>query len=362
VTLVNTLPPPFSRSSLRTAWPTSDDVRVLPDDLDKNEAQSAVVRGLLYDADGHDREVDILEAIPELTERQLLWVDVQGHASEDLDLIAAALKMPSAIASVLLSRGARAQLTRSDGYFHLGLPALRFTSKDEWRPVWLRFVWSQQVLITVHPHEVDALSGFRDQDRGETQIGALTGAVLCAALLDWHLASYFKASEALERAVDRFDERVLSRSPRDDLVEDLVRLRRRTSRVRRLLSPQREVFHGLTRPDIAEEIGEMAATHFVALGARFERTRESLEHATDLVHDAFSLHASRTAESVNAFLKTLTFGTFLLGAMGVVAGVLGMNFQAHLFESGERGFWAVVASLATLALTALIVARWRRWI
>lgn len=134
--------------------------------------------------------------------------------------------------------------------------------------------------------------------------------------------------------------------------------------MRRLLAPQREVFHGLTRPDVAEEIGAPAAVHFVALGARFERTREALEleHATDLVHGAFALHASRTAESVNDFLKTLTFGTFLLGAMGIVAGILGMNFQTPLFESGARGFWIVVGALGTLAAGALTFARSRRWI
>jgi Mg2+ and Co2+ transporter CorA len=185
---------------------------------------------------------------------------------------------------------------------------------------------------------------------------------LCAALLDWHLASYFKAIEALERAVDRFDESVLMRSARDGLVQDLLRMRRRTSRMRRLLSPQREVFHALTRPDLTEEVGASESAHFITLGARFERTREALEHATDLVHGAFALHASRTAESVNDFLKTLTFGTFLLGAMGVVAGIMGMNFETHLFASGEKGFWGVIAGLGTVALGALIVARRRRWI
>jgi Mg2+ and Co2+ transporter CorA len=332
------------------------------EDLDKSEPEGAVVRGLLYDADAHDREIELDAGLPTLSVRQLLWVDVQGKAGGELARLAETLKLPDAMRSVMLSRGARAQLTKSDGYFHLGIPALHFKANDEWKPVWIRFVWSDQVLLTIHADEVDALSGFREQDRGETQIGALTGAVLCAALLDWHLASYFKAIEALERTVDRFDESVLMRAARADLVQDLVRMRRRTSRMRRLLSPQREVFHGLTRPDVTEEIGQTAAAHFVALSARFERTREALEHATDLVHGAFALHASRTAESVSDFLKTLTFGTFLLGAMGVVAGVLGMNFQAHLFESGGHGFWTVVASLAALALTALVIARWRRWI
>jgi hypothetical protein len=48
---------------------------------------------------------------------------------------------------------------------------------------------------------------------------------------------------------------------------------------------------------------------------------------------------SASGRSVSAFLKVPTFGTFLLGAMGVVAGLLGMNFRARFFESARRRKW-----------------------
>lgn len=210
--------------SLRPAWPAAADLPDWAEDLEKAEPESGRIRGYLYDADGHDREISLDSGLPELSPRQLLWVDVQGQLEDNLETLGARLNLPDSIRSVIRSRAARAHLTKADGYVHLGIPALRFSSAEDWKPVWARFIWSDQVLITVHAQEVDALAHFRDQDRGETQIGALTGGVLCAALLDWHLASYFKAVEALERAVDRFDEHVLMRSARQDLIEDLVRI------------------------------------------------------------------------------------------------------------------------------------------
>lgn len=320
-------------------------------------------RAHLYDADGHDREVQLTPGIRKhLTERQLLWVDVISRDRAALSHVGELLELDSEVARLAFSEKGPPGLVKYEGFMRLTVVALHFSSTDEWKPVRTSLLWDRQMIIAVHPDEVDAFSGFVSQDRGETHIGALSADVLLSALLDWHLGTYFRAVESLERAVDRFDERVLTRARHEDLIEDLVRMRRRVSRLRRLLSPQREVFHALTRPDVAQDVGAEAARHFESLGLRYERTREALEHGADLVHGSFALHASRTAESVNAFLKVLTFGTFLLGAMGVVAGMLGMNFHAKLFDTGERGFYMAIGSVLLGACIAIVVARRRRWI
>jgi magnesium transporter len=320
-------------------------------------------RAYLYDADGHDREIALTADVRRsLSERQLLWVDVLSRDREELTSLCRALELPAGVDRLAFEEKGPPGLVKYDGFMHVTLVALHFPASDEWKPVRTSFLWDRQMILTAHPGEVDAFRGFEAQDRGETRIGALSADVLLSALLDWHLSAYFRAIELLERSIDRFDERVLTRARHEDLVDDLVKMRRRVSRLRRLLVPQREVFHALTRPDVSNEVGDDAARHFASVGVRYERTREALEHGADLVHGSFALHASRTAESVNAFLKVLTFGTFLLGAMSVVAGLLGMNFQAHLFESGERGFWAVVGFVLLAASSAIAVARHRHWI
>jgi Mg2+ and Co2+ transporter CorA len=320
-------------------------------------------RAYLYDADGHDREIALTAGVRHsLNDRQLLWIDVISNDREELAGLCRALELPTGVDQLAFEEKGSFGLAKYDGFMHVTLVALHFPSPEEWKPVRTSFLWDRQMILTAHPAEVDAFRGFEAHDRGETHIGALSADVLLTALLDWHLSAYFRAIELLERSIDRFDERVLTRARHEDLVDDLVKMRRRVSRLRRLLAPQREVFHALTRPDVSNEVGKDAARHFESLGARYERTREALEHGADLVHGSFALHASRTAESVSAFLKVLTFGTFLIGAMGVVAGLFGMNFQTHLFDTGERGFWAVVGFVMLAAAAAIAIARRRHWI
>ena len=54
------------------------------------------------------------------------------------------------------------------------------------------------------------------------------------------------------------------------------------------------------------------------------------------------------------------FRTTLL-TLAVVAGALGMNFKTPFFDTGDRGFWTAIGAMAGVALTAIGIARWRRW-
>lgn len=323
-------------------------------------AESRPVRVLLYDADGRDREVRLEPGlVGSLTPQQLLWVDASG--ADQLEQLADALDLPEGARALLGYKGAP-RLTKCGDFLHVTLAALHSRGDDRWRPVRTGVLWDRRLVLTIHQGEVDAFDEFTAHIRGETRLGALSADLFVSALLDWHLATYFRAIESLEVLVDRFDERVLTRQPSSELIDELIAMRRRVSRLRRLLLPQREVFHGLTRSDVGQEIGRDADRQFHGVAQRFEQAREALEHTAGLVQGSFALHASRAADATNAFLKALTFATFLLGAMSVIAGLLGMNFDARIFKAGEMAFWSVIVGLLLLASTAIVIAKRRGWI
>ena len=60
-------------------------------------------------------------------------------------------------------------------------------------------------------------------------------------------------------------------------------------------------------------------------------------------------------------MRVLTFATLLLGSLAVVAGVLGMNFDARVFDSADRGFWITVATMILFVVLAMVLARLRGW-
>jgi Mg2+ and Co2+ transporter CorA len=120
----------FKRIFLTHAgWPGTIGPGAWAEDFEKSEPSTSLVRGMLYDADGHDREIQLADALPPLTARQLLWVDVQGSANGELQHIGERLKLPPSMRSVLLERSSRSQLAKSDGHIHLGIPALQSGTK-----------------------------------------------------------------------------------------------------------------------------------------------------------------------------------------------------------------------------------------
>jgi Mg2+ and Co2+ transporter CorA len=226
----------------------------------------------------------------------------------------------------------------------------------------LEFLVGARWILTVHEGELPFLQAFRDQDKGETLIGALSPQALTASLLDWHLSDYFEAVTELEGFLDRLDEAMLGRSARRNLLPGVVGTRRRVSELRRLLGLQRSVFYGLSRPDFTHVVESDAAAHYRSLERRFERAVDAVDHARELVNGSFELFTTRTAESTNDLVRRLTIVTTLLGFVGAVAGIFGMNFDTAFSRSGTAGFWAVLTAQLAVIVPALFIARRRGWI
>jgi magnesium/cobalt transport protein CorA len=321
------------------------------------------IRAYLYDADGHDREATLNEKlITELDDRRLLWVDVAGREPVEIESLASLLRFHPASVKAIANHFGRPRLYSYGHYFQFGLTALNPNETEKYAPAAVEFLCGTGYVVTIHDDEVSFLHEFREQDRSETQIGALRPGVVVAAMLDRHLSTYFRVLENLELEVDRIDGEVLTGAVNRGYLARLVELRYRVAQLRRLLFPQREIFYGLTRPDCALVAENEAAPHFQALNNTYERAIDAIEHAHDLVLGSFGLFASRTSESTNNFLKGLTFLTLLLGVTGVVAGIFGMNFEVELWKTGGLGFWGVIAGMALIVIGSILYSRKKGWI
>ena len=89
---------------------------------------------------------------------------------------------------------------------------------------------------------------------------------------------------------------------------------------------------------------------------------DMVENTRELMVGSFELFSSQTALRTNETMRVLTFATVLIGTLAVLAGVLGMNFDAAFFATGDAGFWWALGGMAALAVAAVVVARWRRWL
>ena len=314
-----------------------------------------------YDADGHDEEVEIdAGAVSRLGEHCLLWAELNSRDRAVLEEAAELFGLDSDSIEDILQKEAAPHLDNYGSYYQIALltAPVHEKPKDSRR---LDMLVGDKWVITVHDGPLDVFERFRDQDKAETMIGALSAQALAASLLDWHLATFFGVIAGVEGAVDRLDDLVLTQPNSGMLLGRMVTLRRQVSQVRARLAAQRPVFYGLARSDFSLVASNEAAPHYQSLAQRFERALDEVERARDLVVGSFELMNSRTSLQTNELVKLLTVVTVIIGFCGAVAGVFGMNFDANWTKLGDTGFFLTVGGLLLFSIAALVAAKLAKW-
>lgn len=330
------------------------------------------VKTYLYDAIGSDQEVELsAETLKSIGPQRLLWIDADARKDSDIKDVAKVLGLDPASLRTLTG-SIPAPLENYGTYIQLAVetaPAIVVDERQEDESqrrvsqphTRLDLVIGKDWLLTVHDGDIDFIKTFRAQERAETSIGALTTHDFAASLLDLHLEAYFQEITRIEVLVDKLDEQALTHPSSKSLLGRMVGLRRRVSRLRMLLSDQRAVFYGLSRPDLQTVAEAGAAPHFQVLAGRFERALDEVEHTRDLIVGSFELFASRTAQQTNELVKVLTFLTAVIGFCAAIAGIFGMNFETGFFATGDAGFYTTIVSLILIIVSLTVFARWRGW-
>ena len=291
-----------------------------------------------------------------------MWIDVVGAIEPtDMDALGKRFEFDEATRRALETSAGRPNLAVHGSYFHLCVaaePGIRRESDE----LWLDVVASEAVVITRHAGVLELLDQVDHRIKSDTTIGAVEGAEFVAVLLDAVVTSYFGAVDRVDDEIDEMDSRALREVVDNNILDDLVRLRRRISWLRRTITRQRTVFAALSGPDMRQLVGADANEDLQAVTSRFDAAVASVESSRQALLGSFDVFMTRTAQRTNEIMKILTIATVLLLPGSVIAGLLGMNVVVPLNKDDPLSFWLVVGGVVTLAIVVIALARLRRWI
>ena len=315
----------------------------------------------LFDEQVSRREVD-LGAVDRLGEDALLWIALVDPTDEEAAAVQEALELSDKQADRLLEQPSQASLVDAGEHLHVTLYAACGEGDEPvLRP--LECVLGPNWVITAHDGEIEVLEEFRARAEGGGRVGALDSPSFVAAVVEWVVASYFRAFEVVEGELEELDAKVMSDLPQnvsDDLAR-LVELRRSIGTLRRALSPHREVVVALAHPELDLLSTVTSAERFAALDSRVVQALDAAREAKESTRGSFDLLVARIGQRTNDIMKVLTLVTVILLPATVLAGIMGMNFQLGLFDL-EWMFWVVIGTMLGIAVLVLSFARSQRWI
>jgi len=316
----------------------------------------------LFDSKGNVENIELDAARPDsLEEHQLLWIDLEGGGDVSIGEVLDRLSLTSDIAHAFCDRSAKPELRVHNGTFFVRVVAVRNEGELTYTGTVLTILAGHNFVVTAHQEPVDFLTQLRERESDDPGLGALSADSFTASLLDWHLNSYFEAVADFESADERLETDILD-DRHGHCLNSLRGLRKAASRLRRMLSAHRPVFSAIARPDFRPGVDGEANRHFQTVDTHYQRAMEAVENAREVVIGSFELFSNQTALRTNAIMRVLTILTALMGGLAVVAGILGMNFEAPFFKTGLGGFLIAVGVMLAMALSGFALAWWRKWL
>lgn len=303
---------------------------------------------LYYDADGHDRRLEPHEVCSVIMgESSLLWLN--GESDE-----LAQLRPPQPLAgAIAYAASAPAKVRVHESFYHFSIPVL--PPSGEAVSARLVLLIGQDWLVSMGPPDATDFANLIDRDVGETMKGKLSGTTLAAALLAEHFARFHQHIAAIDAEIDKVEQRTLTGREGRSTLTVLTVLRRRTARMRQVLSELRPIIAALTRPDFLPQLTPDDREHLRRLEDTFDKLSDEIVRLRETVVGSFELYATQIAQNTNRLLKALTILTLGIGLIGAGAGIFGMNFAFSWFEQGDDAFKAVAAGMALLfAVTAVV--------
>ena len=288
-----------------------------------------------------------------------LWIDVCGAEPALKTRVARILGLHPLLVEDITERDQRAKLEQVGDLLHVVMFSLGFEDGQIYERE-LDFVMGERFLLSNHSTWWDPQST-RHLRAGVAEVLAKGTGHLLWALADDVIDSYFPILDQMGDEIDDLEDQVVARADRS-LLERLFGLKRQLIQIRRVTSPQREMFNALSsRED--KFISVEDRLYFRDAYDHLIRLTDELDTYRELASATLEAYLSTVNNNLSLIMKRLTGVTVVVAGIGAVAGIFGMSEAQSAFRLDEGfGFWAVTAG--SLALAAVAVAALRRidWI
>lgn len=292
----------------------------------------------------------------------LVWIDISEANSEELTKVLVNLFHfhPLAVEDCQSDGYQTPKLDDYGDYLFLVVQALTKDSIFEVVPTReLNVFLGKNFVVTSSLRKIHSIEIFRKRLEKDERLYQFGSDFLFHGLLDQIIDDFIPHLDQLEEEIDYLEEAVLS-NPDPKILERILRLKRHTMTLRRVIVPQREVVNRLCRDDFPM-IDSHSRMYFRDVYDHLVRIYDLLDGMRDMTTSALEVYLNATSLRLNEVMKALTIVSTIFLPLSFVAGVYGMNFE-YMPELGWRwGYLMVWLVFIVIAVGMMTYFRKRRW-
>jgi magnesium transporter len=215
-------------------------------------------------------------------------------------------------------------------------------------------------VISVHRKQLTCFECIRPLVEDEGRLLKRGADFLAHALIDEVIDDILPTIDRMSELSEDIEEETIN-EPQQKVLESILRLKRSTLRIHRVIAPQREIMNRLSRGEFPI-IKDEARIFYRDVYDHLLRIEDLAQNIRDGADNALDTYMSSVANRQNEIVKVLSMVATIFLPLSLIAGIYGMNFEYMPGLKIPWGFFALLGLMILLAVSILIIFRLRRWI
>ena len=320
-----------------------------------------VLRLLVRYGDGKIHTGTDLSVLPDALRdpRSTLWVDAEAESTEVLEALGAQFELHPVTLEDFVHKDQRPKIEEFDQYIFLVIHALRAIRGDELETDELHVALKKNGMLTVHDGPLDAVKRVLDRCASDPRALLNGTSFLLYLLSDAVVDGYFPVLDALGDEIDALEDAVV-RSPGQTRMRRIFEVKRIVVQLRKIVSPQREVYNAVSRRDYPF-IDARTAVYFRDVHDHLVRAFEVIDSYRDLVANSLDAYLASISNRLGQVMKQLTVIATIFMPLSFLTGFFGMNFAGIPYDRPWL-LGIVVAIMMCLPAAMLLLFARRGWL
>jgi magnesium transporter len=287
--------------------------------------------------------------------RGLLWVDIEGDAPEEVRLMDDVFHFHHlAISDCISTLTHPPKVDDFRSYIFLIVHGVNHTTESDMVEVSQieLFIGANYVVShhTLPIFSVGAVEGLVEDDARPMRRGT---DFLAHYIVDALIDNVLPTIDIMGDVADDIEAEAIH-NPRRETIEAILRLKRSTMRLHRVIAPQREIMNRLSRREFAI-ISEEAQIFYRDIYDHLVRIEDLNLNIRDRADNALSTYLSSVANRQNETMKVLSIVAAIFLPLTLLAGIYGMNFD---YMPELRWHWGYFAVLGVMAAVIIGITWW----
>ena len=336
--------------------------------IGEKEKQQIKMKLIQYDQDSY-MEYDSF-SFSELTRHfnksRVNWIDVEGISDTALiQEIATHFDFHPLMTEDILNSEHLPKSEEYESHHFFTLKMMKLASENNSRIIkqeHLSLVLGRNFLITFQDLvEGDVFENVRTRTRASRGRIRKNGAdYLYYVLIDSVIDQYFIIMEYLKEIMEDFEDDILS-NPSQNKINDIIRLKRELTNVRRVVYPVLDAVEKIFIEDYPL-IDPSTITYFRDIKDHVYHLVNMYDSSKETIASLMDMYLSNLSHSLNSTMKALTMISFFFVPLTFIAGVYGMNFEFMPELKWKLGYPFSLAIMLGVFIAMFLYLRRKRWL